>query len=532
MYRILIVDDEPYVVDWVSVLLETQLETELDICRAYTATEALEWLIRFRIDIVISDISMPKMDGLKLAEQVKKRWPFAKVILVTAYAQFDYAVTAIRNNVAGYILKTQGDDVILKEVKRVIALVEMERRQTVFQNQMTDIQWVLPDLQSRFFRELLEQGEEDANRIGHQLEALHISMDVDTPVWLLLCTVREWETVEDLVLRQQSVMKLVELMKSYVGDCGSLYPVDLGGSRMAWLLQEDTMEQQRNTLIQGRLEMLQDACEAGGGEHISFILYAQTVCMLSVRGAYRSLELLMNRMDREKEAFVIFGGEEFGKWKVDTEVISKRMGQLLEEERQEEFTKALSYYQSLAAEDHLGAGDCYSIYYAIALLIHFYMEKREIMLTAQISALKENLFFPPIDGKWEKKFGDLFLLAELIFSTESEMKSSISQNTVEAIMKYIAKHIAEDISLTRLSEVTGYNTCYLSRVFKSQTGVNLSEYIGRKKMECIQALMQDTDLNIGDIADRCGFVSRTYFNRFVRKHTGMSPKDYKMSLKN
>ena len=99
-------------------------------------------------------------------------------------------------------------------------------------------------------------------------------------------------------------------------------------------------------------------------------------------------------------------------------------------------------------------------------------------------------------------------------------------------MKYIAKHIAEDISLTRLSEVTGYNTCYLSRVFKSQTGVNLSEYIGRKKMECIQALMQDTDLNIGDIADRCGFVSRTYFNRFVRKHTGMSPKDYKMSLKN
>ena len=44
-------------------------------------------------------------------------------------------------------------------------------------------------------------------------------------------------------------------------------------------------------------------------------------------------------------------------------------------------------------------------------------------------------------------------------------------------------------------------------------------------------LMLETSLNIGDIAEQSGFVSRTYFNRFVRKHTGMSPKDYKLSLR-
>ncbi len=98
-------------------------------------------------------------------------------------------------------------------------------------------------------------------------------------------------------------------------------------------------------------------------------------------------------------------------------------------------------------------------------------------------------------------------------------------------MEYVAEHIAEDISLTRLSEVTGYNTCYLSRVFKAQIGVNLSEYIGRKKMERIRMLMQNTGLSIGDIAEQSGFVSRTYFNRFVRKHTCMSPRDYRLSLK-
>ena len=80
----------------------------------------------------------------------------------------------------------------------------------------------------------------------------------------------------------------------------------------------------------------------------------------------------------------------------------------------------------------------------------------------QTSVLKEGLFFPPVDGRWEKKFEELSLLSGHIFSTETELKNSISRNTVEAVMKYISGHIAEDISLTRLSEVTGYNTCYLS----------------------------------------------------------------------
>ena len=105
------------------------------------------------------------------------------------------------------------------------------------------------------------------------------------------------------------------------------------------------------------------------------------------------------------------------------------------------------------------------------------------------------------------------------------MKARMSRNIVDAVKKYVSSHISEDISLTQLSEVTGYNTCYLSRIFKAQTGETLTEYVGRKKMEQIRKLLQDVDLSIGEVAEKSGFVSRTYFNRFVRKHTGMSPKE-------
>ena len=532
MFRILVVDNEPYVVDWVSALIEEGIQRDIDVCRAYTAAEALDWLSRSRIDIVISDICMPRMDGLELAEQVKKRWPFAKVILITAHAQFDYAVTAIRNNVVSYILKTKGDDVIIGEVKRVMALVDQELNQAVPQKNMIEIQTALPELRNSFFRELLIQGEEDEDRIRIQFEALKVSMDVNTPVRLILCVIREWETVENLVLRQQSVQKMIEWMNSYVGDCGTLYPVDLGGCRMAWLLKEepDSEKQQKTVLIQGRLEMLQDACAAGGGEHVSFSLYSKPVSVGNIREAYRSLDFLMNRMTREKETFVIFGGEEVGKWKVDTEGISRRMGLLLEEEKYDDFLNALSYYQALFKEHRVATGDCYNIYYSIALLINLYLGKREINKTEQIAGLEAKLFYPPKDGQWEDKFENLSELAGLIFGAESEMKDKISRNTVDVVKKYVLEHISEDISLTRLSEVTGYNTCYLSRIFKAQTGETLTEYVGREKMERVRTLMRDKNLNINDVAERSGFVSRTYFNRFIRKHTGKSPKDYKMSL--
>ena len=85
MYRILVVDNEPYVVDWIAFLIETKSRQEVDVCRAYTAKEALQWLAKTRIDVLVSDISMPGMDGLELAGIVKEQWPYAKVVLITAY---------------------------------------------------------------------------------------------------------------------------------------------------------------------------------------------------------------------------------------------------------------------------------------------------------------------------------------------------------------------------------------------------------------------------------------------------------------
>ncbi len=80
MYRLLIVDDEEIITDSLYDVFCSLLPDELDVCKAYSGTEAIEWMSRTRIDIVLTDISMPGLNGLELIERIQGYWPRCKVI--------------------------------------------------------------------------------------------------------------------------------------------------------------------------------------------------------------------------------------------------------------------------------------------------------------------------------------------------------------------------------------------------------------------------------------------------------------------
>lgn len=96
MFRLLIVDDEEIIVNSLYEIFNSLPEIELDVYKAYSAQEAIDWLSRTRIDIVLSDIMMPEIDGLQLLEEIHKRWPFCKVIFLTGYEKFDYIYGALQ----------------------------------------------------------------------------------------------------------------------------------------------------------------------------------------------------------------------------------------------------------------------------------------------------------------------------------------------------------------------------------------------------------------------------------------------------
>ena len=127
MRRVLIVDDEPIIVQGlVSVLSESGLD--IDLYSAYSGEEALALLSETRMDIVISDVHMPGMDGLQLMSRIRADWPECRVIFLSGHSEFDTIYRAVQGDAVTFLLKTEGFDRIITTLENTILQLDQAQR--------------------------------------------------------------------------------------------------------------------------------------------------------------------------------------------------------------------------------------------------------------------------------------------------------------------------------------------------------------------------------------------------------------------
>ncbi|MNC36171.1 HTH-type transcriptional activator Btr [compost metagenome] len=97
---------------------------------------------------------------------------------------------------------------------------------------------------------------------------------------------------------------------------------------------------------------------------------------------------------------------------------------------------------------------------------------------------------------------------------------------------YIFNHLYEDISLSRLAEIAGLNASYLSQLFKKETGLAVSDYIQRERIEEAKRLMELPGITLSDIAIRLHFNDQSYFTKVFKKYTGKTPRQYRQEKGN
>ena len=115
-YKILVCDDEKSVRESFEFILRDRYE----LIFANDGPEALEHIKNHPIDLILLDIKMPKMDGIKVLKEVKKMNPAIKVIVVTGYSSIDTAHRAIKSGASDYIPKPFDKDYILKAIEKVL----------------------------------------------------------------------------------------------------------------------------------------------------------------------------------------------------------------------------------------------------------------------------------------------------------------------------------------------------------------------------------------------------------------------------
>jgi two-component system response regulator YesN len=126
MYSILIVDDESIILEGLSeVILASDLPFK-EVKTAGSAKSALELFAKTPFDIILSDISMPEMDGLSMVEETRKIWPGTSVIFLTGYQDFEYARRAIKLGSVDYLLKPIMDEQLISVLRGLVDRLDTE----------------------------------------------------------------------------------------------------------------------------------------------------------------------------------------------------------------------------------------------------------------------------------------------------------------------------------------------------------------------------------------------------------------------
>ena len=127
MLKVLLVDDEPFILQGLKLLVDWEKEGFRVAGTAANGMEALAFLKKEKVDLVIADIKMPQMTGLELLEHIRKeKISDAYFVILSGYAEFSFAQQAMQNDCTDYLLKPVDSEILCKVLNKVLALHNRE----------------------------------------------------------------------------------------------------------------------------------------------------------------------------------------------------------------------------------------------------------------------------------------------------------------------------------------------------------------------------------------------------------------------
>lgn len=126
-------------------------------------------------------------------------------------------------------------------------------------------------------------------------------------------------------------------------------------------------------------------------------------------------------------------------------------------------------------------------------------------------------------------FDQLLIRLSRLYIEEESGNSGLAVIHVKKAVQYMHHHYDNDIQIKDIASAANVHPVYLQRIFKSNKGLTISEYLLRLRMEKAKTLLANTDILISDIPGYIGINSRQYFAFVFKKYSGLAPSDYRSS---
>lgn len=499
MVNIAVVDDEERIRQGLAKLIALAGEQYRVTGIFASGLELLGQMDELQIDLVITDIKMPTMNGLELIERMKERSSNLKIAIVSGFDDFAFARQALRYGVEEYLLKPvdRGElEQLLRKVSDSLAL-EREKHHAMQESQLGLL----------LFNEAKQLPKQLRNDAGKALElsplfsepyaVFVIRGDMPSPETMLETAASGWLTK----------WKLLE------GDDSYALIVGMSSTDHAERAREigQTLLHRLSPEFEGRI---------GGSDVFRGASW--------VREAYRQAELALQHAwyDVGRRVFADYSHLPRRQHSVTHLLV------LLDREFQEtmtisDFARAqqsiVKWFKS-CKEDTLPWSELREGCETVLAFIHRYVVVKSGETVAKQQGIK---------AVNPQKFANFEAFSKVFLGEVEEQFALLQQyrqenRVIETVKAYILQHYTEELELSKLAEAVYLTPSYLSKLFKTETGETITDFLISVRIDRAKELLRDRSaLKTYEIGEKVGYADPAYFNKVFKKVVGCTPKEYR-----
>ena len=533
MYRILLVDDEILVRDAIRENIDwAGMDCEL-VGDCQNGQEAAEFVNKHPVDIVLTDICMPYMDGMELSHFLHDNYPDIVIVIFSGFGEFEYAKKAIQYNVSEYLLKpitAMELTAVIGRMKEKVDQRQKEKRKLENLTKASENYRKNAQIIRSKAIEALVGCSQDVNESLAQLKNMGIEL-VGPNYRVAVFDIDLYSDMYkvDVEKRQESALMAFVLynISNEIAERESAGIAYQEGSNRVCILFQGVRTRDSNNKIRSICREIQQKVKEVIGIEVSMgiggwvrnledLILSHDVAAKAIQYRYLlggSLLLDMEEKKPNREISLYDTLEQLtdslktGK-KETMELCLSRMEQEIKDALVEK-SRACMYLQQIVR--------------AVGSASESLQTEREEPLRGSETLLRN----VTEQSTFQQAIGLVKEYAEEVFEKLSSLNSSSGQRQASLALDYIQNNYMDpNLSLNGICSYLSISTSYFSTIFKEVTGETFMEVLIRTRMDKARELLENTTLKNYEIAEKVGFSDPHYFGISFKKITGKTPTEY------
>lgn len=506
MFKILIVDDEIFTREGIIEHIPWERLGITEVRQAFDGINALEIASSYSPDILLTDVRMPRMDGIELSFKLRELYPSCEIIFMSGYSDKEYLKSAIKLKAVSYVEKPIDLDELQTSIENAVKSKSKEKKlnESIKTNIASEL--VSKNVNLNKLQELLgsEQFAVLNNANFTTLIISIINMNGASKETLL-------SNLESLIFK--SGFNSLSCFKDEDQLVVHLYCAN----NKKYLVKNQYMD---------KLYLEISQCLE---QYAKFFICVgnQVTGLNNVFKSYDSALQALNKAFFYNYGSIIYNDVNKSQiYKFNENVIANFYKYLSLEDKYQSILLIKRLSSEIKEHTNTPVNYIKDIYYRIFLQLIKFSSDRNIQLSE--GSLSNQSPFERIST-----FSTIYELEEYLLDKIDELFDSLAEKNKNAdpitnIIRYIHDNYNDtDLSLPKISKNTYLSSAYICKIFKEQTGTTINKYIAEYRLNKAKELLKEQNITINDIAAKVGYGDGNYFTKIFKKETGLTPSEYR-----